>query len=220
MIEIFKRVKGFLMPFLVFVVLGLLAILVFFDKGTLLLWLNDQNNIILDRLFYYSTLLGNGWVLLILGVLLFLYRYRLGIMAGLAFGIQGGFIQFLKRGIFDETLRPINYFENVSDVHLIQDVAVKGYYTFPSGHSGAAFCLFTVIALLTQQTGLQFLSFMIALIAGISRIYLFQHFFIDIYVGAIIGTFVAFLMLYNVYFLVPDSLAKKEWWQHKGLLFN
>lgn len=220
MIEMLRRVKGFILPFLIFIVLGLLAILVFFDKGFILLWLNGFNHVIWDWLFYYITTLGNGLALVLCAFLLLLYRYRLGIISGLAFGLQGGVTQILKRGVFDETLRPINYFEKISDVHLIQEVSVKGYYTFPSGHTGSAFCLFFILAILTQKPTLQFLSFLMALLVGFSRIYLFQHFFMDVYAGAIIGTLIAFFIFYIANVMAPASLTKQNWWQNKGLLVN
>jgi len=67
-------------------------------------------------------------------------------------------------------------------------------HSFPSGHTCAAFCLFSFLAMLLKPgykwIGLIFFTF--ALLVGYSRLYLAAHFFIDAYVGSLMGaTFTA-----------------------------
>jgi membrane-associated phospholipid phosphatase len=63
-------------------------------------------------------------------------------------------------------------------------------HSFPSGHTCAAFSLFTFLSLLAsaryQPLGLLF--FILAALVGYTRMYLAAHFFADVYAGSILGT--------------------------------
>ena len=69
--------------------------------------------------------------------------------------------------------------------------------SFPSGHTSAAFTLFCLVAILLPRPyrywGVVF--FILALLIGYSRIYLAAHFFLDVYVGSIIGTIFTLIVL-------------------------
>ena len=59
----------------------------------------------------------------------------------------------------------------------------------------SAFALFGLFALLvTQKKVIGILIFGLAVLVGFSRVYLIHHFFIDIYVGSIIGTLLAIII--------------------------
>ncbi len=218
MLEFFKKAKTFFLPYLLFVFLGLMALVFLDDKGAIVLWINDNSQIVWDWLFSYITILGNGWTLGIAALLLLLYRYKWGLAAILAFGVQAGIVQGLKRFVFSEMLRPSQFFSELSNIHLVKGVEVWGYYSFPSGHSSAAFCLFCLLSLCIKKPGLQLLSFIFAFLVGFSRMYLFQHFFQDVWVGSMIGVVVAVTVYYLLLEKTPGFLKARNWWDRKGLL--
>jgi membrane-associated phospholipid phosphatase len=67
------------------------------------------------------------------------------------------------------------------------------------------------LALFTKNKWIEFLLFSIALIVGYSRVYLSQHFFIDIYAGSIIGVSTTLV----IYFLFRNLKAQ---WLDKSLI--
>lgn len=73
-------------------------------------------------------------------------------------------------------------------------------YSFPSGHSAASFSIATTIALNIPR--LSIIVFVLAIIVGISRIYLGVHYPTDVAAGIIIGFGIAFIG--HLYFL--DSI--------------
>ena len=66
-----------------------------------------------------------------------------------------------------------------------------GQFSFPSGHATTAFTLFTCLALIVPNKLLKILFFAIAALAAYSRIYISQHWLVDIFAGSIIGVTIA-----------------------------
>jgi membrane-associated phospholipid phosphatase len=69
--------------------------------------------------------------------------------------------------------------------------------SFPSGHTCTAFCLFCFLAfiLTPRYKWLGLVFFILAMAVGYSRIYLAAHFFLDVYVGSIIGVIFTILVV-------------------------
>ena len=93
--------------------------------------------------------------------------------------------------------------------------------SFPSGHTtGAAFAASFIAIVSNSRAWAIFLAFF-AIIVGISRVYLAQHFVIDIYFGYLFGfisSLLGFCLIYNRYFnfivfnnkyLAFESILKK-----------
>jgi membrane-associated phospholipid phosphatase len=60
-------------------------------------------------------------------------------------------------------------------------------YSFPSGHTATAFCIYLILCLLMKKKWWVFIGFIIAALIGYSRIYLAQHFPVDVGGGIIIA---------------------------------
>lgn len=181
-----KKANPFFQAHLVFLILC--APLVFLPKGSFELWLNELHTPWLDVFFRYITYLGDGVTSALLVVILLTFNYYKTIVYTTAILFDTFVIQVLgKRLFFPHLVRPKNFYGEEIVLNFVEGVKTHGHHTFPSGHTGSAFVWLGFLALiLPRKYGL--VLFFIALMAGVSRVYIQQHFFIDIYVGSIIGT--------------------------------
>jgi membrane-associated phospholipid phosphatase len=83
--------------------------------------------------------------------------------------------------------RPVKYFEAADAIRVIEGYATHSWRSFPSGHSASALALAAVLAYLLPARKWGFVLVLIFVPAAYSRVYLAQHFFQDIYAGAVIG---------------------------------
>jgi len=151
---------------------------------------NNNHSAIADWFFKYITWLGDGLLIVIASILLGFVRIRLAILSLSSYLISGLFAQLLKRFVFDHIHRPAYIFEQMGiDIVQVQDVALRTKHSFPSGHTTSAFAFFMAIALIlaARKHGLQIVLFAMALLVGISRIYLNLHFLNDVLFGSILG---------------------------------
>lgn len=187
---------GFFISYFVFMLIGGILLFVV-PKTDLVIFINQQHNLFLDRFFYYITFFGNGWFFVSIILFLF-YRYpiRYGILGTITFACTSGIAQLLKHFVFDDYLRPKKLLEGIYELHFVQGVDVHSYYSFPSGHTVTAFAIFCLLSLIQKNNFYGMIYFLFALLTGISRIYLGQHFFTDVYVGAVLGTGISFLLYY------------------------
>ena len=163
-----------------------------YPKGHFALWLNYQHTPFLDVFFKYATYLGDGALFAVLGILLLFKRFYYALVLGIIAAVQTVVIHVLKRIIFAGTPRPKAFFEELDiPIQLVEGVKVHAMHSFPSGHTATAFALATFAAWVWPKTGWQILFFVLAAIAGLSRIYLMQHFYIDVFFGSITGMLVA-----------------------------
>lgn len=210
-----KSIHPFIKAHIWFVVLTIP--LIFLEKGTIELWLNGRHTAFLDTFFRYTTFVGDGIVAAIFAVILLTFSYYKTIVYTTSILLTTLLIQGLgKKVLFPHLVRPKNFFPDEVTLNFVENFKTHGYQTFPSGHTGAGFTWLCFLALmLPKKYGLPL--FLIALLVGISRVYLLQHFFIDIYAGSIIGT--GAVLLSNYYFGHHTTLGNKPSLQ-KGLLFK
>jgi membrane-associated phospholipid phosphatase len=205
----FKNQLAFWIPYFVFIV-TLFLLIIFNEKAELHLLLNSFHAGFLDIFFKYYTEFG-GWMPFVLIACLLFYKYRVSMMLLIAQIATGLIVQIAKR--MWNAPRPKMFFqEHFPDIDLPQVAGVHLHSTksFPSGHTASAFALFIGLAFFTKKPALQFMCFVLALLVGYSRIYLSQHFPIDVFVGSIIGVFTTFLL-----FVYLDKYEMK--WADKSL---
>ncbi len=187
LLKLYKENKAFVIPYLLFVILALTARFLY-DKASVHIFINSHNSPIADQIFYYLTYLGTGWALIVAIVLLvFVKRGTAGglLLSGLVMNLV---VQTLKYSI--ESFRPVRYFAfYVQDysLHLVEGVKMHYVHSFPSGHAATAFAIFFFLSGLTKNNVLKFTFFVIALAIAFSRVYLSQHFLLDIVAGSAIG---------------------------------
>jgi membrane-associated phospholipid phosphatase len=183
--------RYFLIPFLVWVVFGGIALLSF-DRLQLFRAFNTHYSSLGDAIMIYVTRMGEG-VFVTVVLLLLLARTSLRswwfvIAAFFTNAIPNLIAQALKSGF--NAPRPLNYFEEAPWIHVLPEWPRFMERSFPSGHTTCAFCLYCFLAVILPPRykifGMVF--FFLALAVGYSRMYLAAHFFVDVYVGSIIGT--------------------------------
>lgn len=152
--------------------------------------MNGCHNSYIDLLMRYWTLLGDGNLQVILVLVLLLISFRYFFTALTAFIFSGLSVQFFKRVFFSDFPRPAKYFElSVTDyeLYLVPGVELSSWFSFPSGHTATAFALFFALALLTKSKIGQAGLLLLAIGVGYSRIYLSQHFLMDVVGGSLLG---------------------------------
>ena len=166
-----------------------LLIIVKTDKLSLHLYFNSFHSKIGDFIMPHLTNVGDGLILLLFTFFVFLFRSRkLAIILFISFLISSGLVQFLKLFIFENHMRPMYVFQHVNEFHQIKDFQYHFYQSFPSGHSTSSFVLFTFIAMnFAKKWQTQILCFFGALFFAFTRVYLSQHYFEDMFAGAMIG---------------------------------
>ena len=192
---ILQRNKIFYLPILISWVI-LSFIIIKYDKALTHLYLNQFHNSFFDTFFKWTTFLGDGVFLAVISLLFLLYSFRKSFTIGLGGIFAGVFAQSLKKLVFNDALRPKAFFENISELYLVPGVEVHDFFSFPSGHTTTAFCLFFILSYFTENRLLKVFYLICALVAGYSRIYLSQHFLVDVYFGAIFGIISAILAIY------------------------
>jgi membrane-associated phospholipid phosphatase len=187
----FKNYK-YVFVTLVFLFLSVLVCLLLWDKEMLFLGVNSISNPFLDVVFYILTWFGDGFFALIVILLLALLRFRYAILVSLVYFSSGIIVQVMKQFIFPSVMRPVKYFDTLGvELNLVDAVNHHSFMSFPSGHSATAFSLFVIFALLVTNRFLSALFVLLAAIIAFSRVYLAQHFVLDVFVGSAIGTFCA-----------------------------
>ncbi len=181
----------FLIPYAVIFVTGLMGFILH-DHGDFVLFLNDLHIQPLDFFFKYATHLGDGIALAIVALFLLIFKRRYGWVLILIGILQSALSWLMKRVIFGKVPRPKNYFEDISQFNLVEGVELHGNYSFPSGHTMTAFSIAAFLSLAYKKPSVSIAALCLAVLAGISRVYLLQHFLIDILAGSLIGTALAF----------------------------
>jgi membrane-associated phospholipid phosphatase len=206
----------FLTPYLI-ILLALAPVFLLYSKPDIHLWINQFYSEIPDWFFRIITFLGDGWfvILMVAGMLFFSLRNSIFILS--AYLSTGLITQLLKRIFFEDVVRPYKYFQGIASLHLVDGVKMLGSRSFPSGHATSAFALFLCLAMISRNYYMKSMCFFIACLVAFSRVYLSQHFLIDIYFGSIIGC-TGTIACYQLYFS-----SEKKWygWNiQKALLQN
>jgi membrane-associated phospholipid phosphatase len=171
-------------------VAGLIVTSLLTERGSDVLWINGLSNPLLDMIFYYGTSLGNGLVVIPLLITSLFIQFRCTVSVFLSFGFLGLIVSVLKN--FVNMPRPASFLGEERLI-LIKDVVHHTQHSFPSGHTATAFCAATILSIWVNDKRLAMASSITALVVGLSRVYLAQHFLMDVAAGALIGVITGFL---------------------------
>lgn len=200
----------FFLPYLIAIITSVYFLLQF-DKIMIHVNINKLvGNHLIDTFFKYFTHFGDGFVGIIIAIIILLYNVRNGLFIMLTYALSGATTNLLKRFVYDVD-RPhsvFGYYFPQYKLNLVDGVDMLGFNSFPSGHSTSAFAIFTSLALLTPSKPFKFIFFLFAFLAAFSRTYLSQHWLVDITAGSIIGSISA--VLFYFIFIQANNLQKLD----------
>jgi membrane-associated phospholipid phosphatase len=173
------------------------------SEGFLLI--NHYHNKILDNFFILFTNVGNGiFAILVMLFMLILKKYGCTLQIALSFLVSGFLVQVLKHLVHSP--RPKLFF-GPGAIHCIGGITCTGYSSFPSGHTATIFALTTLFSFYFpgKKTGIYLI--LIAVLTGFSRVYLSQHFPVDVLAGSFLGVCVSVIC----YRFIPLTKLEKKY---------
>jgi membrane-associated phospholipid phosphatase len=206
--EIYRNNKAFLLPYFIFLLMGI-PLFIAFPKSEIHLFLNNYNCKSGDFFFKYLTYLGSGLSPVIVALPFLLISVRKSLFVAAAPSLAGLLAQLLKLFIFPDVSRPLEYLKGIANLHLVDGVRMYHSYSFPSGHSATVFALCFSLAIQIKNIPLKLVLFLVALLVGYSRVYLSQHFLNDIYAGSIVGM-VSVPVMYSLMNRIKGKWADKS----------
>lgn len=165
-------------------------------------WVNAHHVNWADYLFRFLTSLAEVFLPIALAVYLYQKKRAFFVPFLTSYALSTLLVQGIKHLIFPNALRPIAFFEQLHLTwYLVPGVEVHTQNSFPSGHTAAAWFMFFWFALLGKSRSWSLGMAILAMGVGYSRMYLMQHFPIDVAIGAGIGflssALVYYFMLYK-----------------------
>jgi membrane-associated phospholipid phosphatase len=177
---------------------------IFLNKSDGFLFVNRLHSKPLDVFFILFTDLGNG--LFVIGlILIMMLRKKIAwsIQTRVSFLVSGLIVQLLKQLVHSPG--PLLFF-GPHDIHWIHGITKTGYASFPSGHTATIFALTTLLSLYFPGNRSAILFFTIAALTGFSRIYLSQHFPVDVLGGLLTGVQTSIA----VYTILPHTKFERK----------
>lgn len=143
-----------------------------------------------DLFFSYGTKVGEEPAYIIAAIVFLFVRFRYIFIIGFS-GVLVTIVSHSTKALFSHD-RPKVFFTKLGEIdqlNLIEGVKLlTGATSFPSGHTMSGFALFSLLAFWSKEKkGAALFFFFCAVVVGVSRIYLVQHFVKDVYLGAIMG---------------------------------
>ena len=156
-------------------------------KASSFIALNSFHPFWLNVFFVNYTFMGDGiFAIGLIAVMAFYFKKKKESIALLyAFLFSGLMVQLIKNLV--NAPRPRLFFEPGQYLYFVDQVSLANNSSFPSGHTATAFAIATVFIILIKNKKWQLPILAAAVLVGFSRIYLAQHFLMDVLVGAIIG---------------------------------
>ena len=158
-----------------------------------------------DAFFKYITHVGDGAVAFVIAFALLFVNVRKSVYILLSYLSAAIISSYLKYILYPNTFRPhstFGYFIKNEKLNLIEGVEMAAIRSFPSGHALSSFTLFFCLMFMTRNQALKALFFLLAFVSSFSRLYLSQHWLIDVYAGSMIG--VGFSLLFYAVFYNRD----------------
>lgn len=217
--NVFSKNSVFLaLSLMLAVALGLA--LLYIPTGELHLLLCDLHTPARDIFYRYYTTIAEWFPYVVCVAILLLGRIGDGAFASSAMILSALMTQLVKHIV--HAPRPLTWFAtHMPDIQLplAEGVKMNYWYSFPSGHTTSFFALaFVASILLTRLPGnprfssilVQILLFVLAALGGYSRIYLSQHFAMDVFAGILVG-----ILITIVCYAVFCRFEGQKWYNYR-----
>jgi membrane-associated phospholipid phosphatase len=189
------------------------ALVLLFNKGEVEFWVNQHYTTFFNYFFSITTHYGDGLIgVLILALLIVFVSIRDGLSITFLSLILSAIVQSMKHLWFGDIVRPKLYLKDLP-LNYVPGIEIHSFNSFPSGHTAQAFLLSFVLSQLIKAPQWAFVFFCIAVFTAMSRVYLLQHFVVDVYAGAIASLICC--VLYWKWVHVPYVSTR---WESKPLI--
>ncbi len=156
----------------------------FLSLNTNLGWLGDQ-------FFSLLTYLAEGWIWIPYLIIVFGWFKKDLVFILLNFLTSTLLTQIPKNYIWPDVNRPIASGIPIEKIHTVAGVELHTYNSFPSGHTATAFSLLFLTVYFFPTKKVFWMAAIYAILCAYSRVYLGQHFPIDL-AGGIIAAILSF----------------------------
>jgi membrane-associated phospholipid phosphatase len=176
-----QRNKNFIIGIILTLAVGSYLVIDSFiiGRNAFFLLINDDLGGAADFFFKYWTNLGDGAVWVVVAVLFFIYRKKKIPLLIAAILFSTILTQVTKIYIVPAEPRPTVAITGY-DIHTVPGVELHTAYSFPSGHTATAFTIFLLACLFIKKRWMVFAGFFCAILVAYSRVYLAQHFPLDL----------------------------------------
>ncbi|WP_439482776.1 phosphatase PAP2 family protein [Cyclobacterium plantarum] len=174
-----------LFAFIMAIFLGMATFL--FPKGSPELFLNQYHHPFFDLFFAIWTHFGDAAILLAILPILALRKLSFAVFMSCAAIVQTILIMVTKHGLFKGMPRPAEYLKGIS-FYRVSGIELHHWNSFPSGHTATGLMIAaSLMIIFRSKKHLHWVFLMAGFMVALSRVYLMQHFFVDIFAGAAIG---------------------------------
>lgn len=170
-------------------------IMLAYEKGFLLRLFDARRTWEETQVFQFFSASGEEFTYALFTIVLIFINWRKAFLVPIL-GVAVTILSYILKRIFNEPRPFENYFrsgmeECISIVDWI--VPHHGLSSFPSGHTMSAFALFSFLAFFVKKPIWQVLCLFMAIMIGLSRIYLYNHYLQDVLSGSLIGLLLGYI---------------------------
>ena len=169
------------------VALALFSLTFWEGRNAVFLSLNADLGKIADSFFSFCTEAAEGWVWIPYFILLVALFKKDGRLILYNFLISTLLTQIPKQFIWPAITRPTASGMDPLKIHTVPGIELHSLNSFPSGHTATAFTIFLLTVYFFPQSRIIIIGLCYALLCGYSRIYLGQHFPLDIAGGILVA---------------------------------
>lgn len=173
--------------FTLLVAILLIGVSLYFTRTSVFLFLNTDGGKNTDLFFIAATWLAEGWMWIPYFIIVFGWLKKDAKFILINFLLSTLITQIPKNFIWSDVSRPIASGIPVNEIHTVPGVVMHSWNSFPSGHTATAFTIFLLTTFLFPNKWILFIGSMYALFAAYSRVYLGQHFPMDLGGGMIVA---------------------------------
>ncbi|MEO8819293.1 MAG: phosphatase PAP2 family protein [Ginsengibacter sp.] len=198
--SVYKQNQTFFLGYFFLLIIAIILLVIDTKKAAFLL-LNPYHSDFLNYFFIGVTFIGDGFFSIIICIVALLFKKRfLSFMIFVSFATSGIFAQVLKAFIREG--RPAMFLKNSNYPYFIDHVTLHNFHSFPSGHTTSAFALVAILAFALKNKKYAIPLVALGALVGYSRIYLGQHFLLDVTVGSFVGVIFSFFcwIVFQKYF--------------------
>lgn len=182
----------------VLALIGLLSLLTLKGNEEIFLIVNQRITPHFGQAARLFSLLGESWAMGAMLLISFRMPFRSTLLLGVTWFVGALHSWLFKLWLCKGMARPFEAFRQLGlekQLHLVDGVKIHHWNTFPSGHTITAVSLALIIPVLFPSVNvrLAFLSLLLALLCGFSRVILVQHWPQDVLGGMVLGITTALL---------------------------